>query len=449
MTTKKLLIILLLSLAGIMSKNIIAQSLTLQNCLTTALENNNKIKNAKLDVQSYNYSKNEAISAGLPQIIASGNLKYNIDNATMLLPGDIMGKPGETIAVQTGTKYYADGNISINQLVYSGSYLLGVKAAKTGLRLSNLAVEKTEEEVIYNVSASYFNLLQLNEQMKALQSNLDMIKKLTEISELQFQNDIIKKVELDRINVTKTNLETQVDNLNAGIVQLTNVLKYYMGIPVTKEISIDFNQQINVPENLSLLDLNIQHEQRSDIKILNTQKEISELQLRGAKAAFQPTLLAFGQFSYQAMRNDFNFTDTNKDWFKMNMVGLKLNVPIFTGFGNKSKVNKAKIALKQSQINIDEVTNLVSMEFENAKNKLTNSLKSVKAQSKNKQLAEDVYTQTQLGYKEGTTPLISLLDAENALREAKTGYNNQVLNYKIAELDLLKAKGNLKNLLKK
>jgi len=447
MTKKRVLIILLLFSLGGVGNYMFAQGLTLSSCIDSALINNNKLQKAKLDVDIYNYSKKEALSAGLPQISATGNLKYNIDNMTMVLPGEIMGKPGETLAVQSGTKYNSDANLSVSQLLYSGSYFVGVKAAKVACELSEQLVQKTEEDVIYNVSVTYYNLLQLNQQMKALQSNLTMINKLLEISKLQYDNDIIKKVELDRITVTKTNLETNVDNLSAAIVQLNNVLKYHMGISTKEPFQINFNDTIDIPDNLLALDFNLNHSNRSDIQILNTQQKILALKLKGAKTAYQPSLSAYGQFSYQAMRNEFNFFDGSKDWYKMSFVGLKLNVPIFTGFNTRSKVQKAKIALRQSEINLNDVNNWVDVEFMNAKNKLANSLKSVKAQDKNRKLAMDVYSQTQLAYQEGTTSLISLLDAETALRQAKTGYNNEVLNFKIAELDLLKAKGDLKSLL--
>ncbi|WP_229733890.1 TolC family protein [Pontibacter amylolyticus] len=445
---------LVVGLAMLFVKPVMAQekpdvrTLSLQEAITYALEHNEDMQKASYDQLSAKYMVKEAKSSGLPQVNAFGNFNMYPAIPVQVIPNVFEGKPDEMIPVQFGTKYNANGGIQLSQLLFNQSYFVGLKAAKSSEDLYRLRKTMTEEEVMYNVSSSYFQILQTKEQFEIINANLARLDQLNKILQLQYENDLARKVDVNRIKVNKTNLETQLQTLTSALDQQMNVLKFFMGMPLEEGIALT-DASITLDTGAAAFNSSKDLVQgQTQLELLNKQAELTDLQMQNIKAGYYPTLSATGTYQYNAMRKEFNFLDTNMPWFKTAIVGVQLNIPIFDGMRKHSQIKQTEYTLKSLEADRQKLTKNLEVALENSISQLQNSSSSIAAQEQNVALAQEVYDTTNDLYKEGISPLTDLLEAEVSLREAKTNLNNEMLKYQLAQLGYLKATGDLNTLIK-
>lgn len=420
--------------------------LTLQETVRYALENNENVKKAYLDEKSADYRIKEVTGSGLPQLNGTGTLTMNPALATQLIPNILNPTSPEMIPVQFGTKYVASAGISLQQLIFNKSFFVGLEAARSTKDLYRLRTQMSEEEVIYNVSSSYLQLLQTREQFTTIDANFKRLEQLEKILDLQYRNDVATKVQLNRVTVNKTNLENQRQSLQAAYDQQLNALKFFMGMPMEEPIAIaETSPDLKVPV-MTEEDVKNVLNNRIDFQLLNKQKQLLSLNVKNTQARYFPSLSGFGNVGTAAQRNEFNFFDTSKPWFNNVAIGLQLNVPIFDGFQRRNQVKQAKIEVDKVEQDIRQVTQNTNMSLKNAVTQMQTSLSAVQAQERNVALAQEVYRNTNELYKEGLSPLTDLLDTEVSLREAQTNLNNERLRYQLAQLTYLQAKGDIRTL---
>jgi outer membrane protein len=418
--------------------------LTLEQVLTHTMQNNRSLISSDYEERIAKEKTKEIRAGGLPQLNASGKFQDYLKIPTSLLPAEIVGgEPGTFVPVQFGTKYNVTAGVDASQLLFSQSYLIGLKAAKTSQEYYALNTRKVKEEVVYNVSLTFYNAQISRKQIDIVKANLDKLNKQIEISDLQYQNGIIKKLDVDRLKVNRTNLETDIQNLETAHQQQLNMLKYYMNVPVNQVVSIDTTIDESKGNLIALSkDVNL-FQNRTEFQLLNKQKELYNLELKNTQAGYYPSLSAFGSFSTNAMRQEFNFLQSGKPWFQTNIIGLQLNVPIFDGLAKRAKAQQSRLNMMKNENETQMLKQSIEVELTNANAKLINSRKAFSAQKENRQLAEQIYTETQLQYKEGLASMTDLLNAETSMREAQNNYIRALIETLIAGLELQKSDGSL------
>jgi outer membrane protein TolC len=350
--------------------------------------------------------------------------------------------------VQFGTKYNTTGGLQLQQLIFRKSFFVGLEAANTTRDLYALRTQMNQEQVIYNVSSAYLQLLQTREQFTTIDANFKRLEQLEKILQLQYKNDVATKVQLNRVTVSKTNMENTRQTLQAAFEQQKNALKFFMGLPMDQDITLaegapDLKVPVMAAEDVSTILTG-----RIDYKLLQTQRKLYDLNVKNIQSGYYPSLSAIGNYNYNAQRNEFNFFDTKQPWFKVASVGLQLNIPIFDGFQRRNQIRQAQIEVAKVNEDINQLTRNTQMGLLNAQTQMQTSLSSIQAQERNVALAQEVYHNTNELYKEGLSPLTELLDTEVNLREAQTNLNNERLKYQLAQLTYLQAKGELNTLTK-
>ncbi|MAY83514.1 MAG: hypothetical protein CMP59_05200 [Flavobacteriales bacterium] len=419
-------------------------NLSLKEVLEYSLKHSFSIQQATYDQQSAKFKEMEVMSSGLPQVTAEGQYQNFPNLPTQILPGELLGQPGSEIEVQFGTEYNANGAIKVNQLLYDQSFLTALKASKSSRELYQLLKEGTEEDVIYEVSTAFYSVLQLEAKLKVLDSNLQTLDHLEQLMKVQMENDLVKKTDYGRVKVNKVNINTEYQALDASLKQQKNYLKFLMGMPITNEISLRKGESI---EEINLKSLQNARVDQISLKIIDKQKALTQLEKQSIIAQYYPTLSLFGQQMWQAQRSEFNFFDGNEPWFQQTYWGVQLEIPIFDGLRKHRQIQQSKVALDKISLEKTQTNRQLDMQFVNAKKQLLNSLKSVNAQEVNRELAKEVYQQTRHLYQEQVISLTEFLDAEQAYLQSQNNYFNELIKFKVAELDLLKAQGNLKTIL--
>lgn len=445
MTKRALTMLLfLLTLSGI---NVKAQEnhqkYSLQQCLDFALNNSYAIHKAKLDISGAAHYIQEVRSNVLPQINASGSLDHSIVLPTTMLPGEIIGQPGVQIPVQMGTKNILDFGITVEQVVFSPTLFTGIKIAKNNMELQRFRATMTKEEVIFDVSNAYYDILNSMQELDNIHYMISMQDSLYRLMKKRVEENVTREVDLNRIKVNLTNLQARGKNMKNVILQQTRYFQILIGIPFEDTFELDDSEtkslEVSERRSYSLLHNKI------EIDILNKQKEILKLELRNQKQSYLPTLSAIASSGYQFQSDKLNLS--KEPWFSSAIVGVRLSVPIFDGFGKRSKIRQKQVQLQTLDWDIRETQQTLSANYLNAKNQLEIIYELVQVQSENLQLAEKVYAQTLALYTEGLATITDILETETSLHEVKIAYTTELIRYKKTEVDLLKASGTLENLL--
>jgi len=418
--------------------------LSIEQAMKLSIQNNPDLARVELGKDLLEQQIQGAKSAGLPQISAKGGITDNFTLAQQLLPGEIFGQEGQ-IAVAFGTRYGLNAGLEANQLIYSRAYSTNLKkldATRATVALQTLA---TIEDLVYNVGQLYIQYQTAAEQNKILETNIEKVEHLISIAKAQFENGIIKKLDVDQIRVNRTNLLSQKTSVKVNLQQLLNTLKFYLAVEDHVEIklteSLDNQQRYPLSSEL-LIDENINY------KILNQQIILNQLDDEVIKGNFYPTVSAFIQYNYSGQANELNFKSDNYSGFFAGLWGVNVSMPLFDGFKNKRGLEENKIRAKQLQLEKNQLKNAMTMNFRNAQNAITQNESLIQTQVENMELADEVYKITQLSYQEGVAPLTDLLNAETGLREAQTQYITANINFKLAELEHIRTSGQLAQLIR-
>jgi outer membrane protein TolC len=449
---KKIMLTLVL-LAGIRASY--AQSaLTLQECLKYALANNQALARTRLEQDMGQYKTSEVRAQALPQINASGSYTNNIKKQVLPVPGDFVGQPGQTVLLTAGVTHNVAASGTITQEVYNQSVFTGLKAAKAGEEYYSMQTVQSEESLIYNVTSLYYAALVSREKINVLDANIDKLQQLVNTTNTQVQNGLARKIDLDRMRVSLTNYKTQrTQAKNAFLIQ-SNQLKMQMGMSMGTALELpaasfkDIESRTATAADFGTISL----DNRVEYRLLKKQEELQTYQKKAYIAQYYPTLQLSGNYSYNGISDKFDLYKTKSggstaSWYDMAAVSLTLKVPIFDGFARRSRVNQANVTLRQLSKQKEETALALNTQFENAKLQAQNNLNTIQAQKENVELANEVYASTQNNYNLGLASLTDLLDAETSLTEAQNNYNEALLQYKLAELDIIKSNGNLKSLL--
>jgi Outer membrane protein len=418
------------------------EALTLRDALEYALKNNESIKKAYLDVEGGKYEVAEVRASALPQIEGSASLNYNPIIGKLVFAGQ---------SVTIGQPWDSQFGAQLSQQVFNQQVFTGLRAAKTTSEYYALAANMTEEQVIETVASNYYQILVNREQLSVIDTNLKNIRVINEIVSNQYQNGLAKKIDVDRIRVNITNLETQREELVNGITLLENQLKFSMGMPIETPIDLAEEELTEVPDAIDVQDDPNRLDRLVELQLLNKQLELLDLQYKATRAEYFPTLALVSNYSYATMTERFNHLYKNSEnpmaaTFGSMLVGVSLRIPIFNGFATRARMGKAKVDYLKAEQDLYNTRQSLNLANENAKVQLKNALNTIRAQRQNMQLAQEVYESTQNNYNNGLAALTDLLDTENALTDAQNSYTQALLNYKIAEIQLKKASGEIKSL---
>lgn len=415
------------------------QTITLKQAIEYALQNKSDALKAKLDILNADAKILEAKAGALPKINGTANLTYNPIIQEIALAGQTfkMGQPWVAIA-----------GVQLTQAVFDQQVFVGLKAAKSTKEFYQLNADLTDEQIIERVSNAYFQVFTAQEKKTTLESSFASTEKVRNVIKSLFENGLSKKIDLDRTNVNLTNIQTNIKQSNNGIAQAENALKFYMGMPIETKIQL---MQEDMEVTPHLLEDVVSTEGRTEVKVLLKNKELLEYQKKASEAKYYPTVNLTANYNWQGLGEKFPLTNGSSKgvmWSDYSAIGLAVNIPIFNGFATKAKVQQNQIEIDKLEVDLKDKKLELDQAYQNAKSQIENSLSSIENQKANVTLAESVLTDTKSNYQYGLATLTDLLDAENSLVEAKNNYTTAILDYKIAEVQYYKSKGELKTYLK-
>lgn len=448
----KLKVVCLLLLGSASFSSIQAQeTLSLSEALHYAKQNSEALRKAQLDIIGGQLKVSEVRASALPQVSAVSTVTNNLLVQQFVLPAEAFGgNPGEFMAIKAGQTWNAMTQVQLSQQIFNQQVFTGLKAAKGSAEYYRLAAELAEENLLQQVATNYYMVIITRQNLATLDANISRIEQLEKTVANQFEVGLAKKIDLDRIKVNKGNLLAQREQLELAVVQQENLLKYYMGMPISEKIYISDNAVEGI-ESEAIVQLNqdaFRAENLVGYQILKTQENLLGLQKKANQAEYYPSLMLTGNYLYNTQSNKFNLYTNKALGYDAAGISLNLSIPIFDGGQRRSKVKQAQIEIDKVQEDLRSTKNALQMAYENARIQIKNSLNTIETQRTNKQFAEEVFNSTRNNYQNGLATLTDLLTAETELVAAQNSYNQALLNYKVAEIELIKSSGNIKSLVK-
>ena len=445
------------------------KTLTLEQCVKYALDNSYSTANAKIDEQIAVAKVRETIGIGLPQVTGSAGITHNQKLSrffTTYNPNggfiDLSGVPGiqagNVVAAQNFFQLKSSGmaSLSINQIIFNGSYLVGLQAANAYKELSVKTTDQTNEQVIEQVTKAYYSVLVNRERMKLFDSNINRVDSLLITTRALNENGFAESIDVDRIQVTLNNLKTEKSKFERLQQLSIELLKFQMNYPLGESIEVvgELNEEtIDVDLDGYLADWD--YKSRPDYQVLETNWKLQNLNIKNNYAAALPSLSANANLGYSTQSPDIaGLFKTNSGisddgsigpdkWYSFSSFGLNLNIPLFSGLQRTYRVQQEKLKLRKIENGFKSLEKGIDLEIKQATINYQNSMEALKSQKQNMDLAENVARVTKIKYEQGVGSNLEVVDAESALKEAQVNYYNALFDASISKTDLDKAFGKL------
>ncbi len=443
--------LLLLALVGLSASQLAAQQLVelrLADALTYALENNPSAKNARLELLISKATIKETTARGLPQINGAYNLDYNPKIPVVFLPnqppfGD-PSIPSDVIPARFGVSYSSGLGVTVSQMIFDGSFFVGLRAAKTLLELTNKDLKKAEIDVVENVKKAYYGVLVNQQRIRLAEANLSRIDTLLKETTALLDAGFVEKLDVSRVQVQRNNSYTQVQRSQTGLDISKQILKLQMGMPMEYEINLSESLEELSPKEETLALLGEEGAERIELEQVSTQLTLVGLDLKNNMSQYMPKIDFIGNTRRSGAGNELDRVFNSSNWFGSSLVGVSLSVPIFDGFSKAARIQKNRVQINQ----IENQRTFLKESFKNelyaAKANLRNDLNLLDVQEENLKLATEVYQIARIKYKEGVGSNLEVVEADAALIQAEINYLGAIYDGLISKINLEKALGLLK-----
>jgi outer membrane protein len=435
---------------------------TLDDCLRYAMENTIEVKNAHVDEQIAKAKVRETTGIGLPQI--DGSIAVQHSNklprffaqyavAKGFNPDIDLGLPDDAVVASPNFfQLPSSGNagLTVNQLLFSTTYLVGLKAADTYKQLATRSAEQTQINVIENVTKAYYAILINNERVGLFDDNIARVDSLLRTTTALNQNGFAEAIDVDRIKVTLNNLKSERLNfLNVQALAI-GLLKFQMNYPMDKEIIIKGSlSDLKVDENLfNEYQEGWDYKNRIEYKMLESQRNLRELDVKNYLSRSHPSLVGFwnGGYSTQSptvggiFKTNTNISDNGlvgpDRWYPFSTFGISMTVPIFSGLQRNYQTQQARLELLKVENQFTSLRQSIDLSIQQNTITYKNALETFRSQRENMELADRVAKITKIKYEQGVGSNIEVIDAENSLRQAQVNYYGALFDAISAKTDL-------------
>ncbi len=435
-----IIFMLMLGWLGFSQESEESRSFSLQEAITFAVDSSYNAINARKDVLAAMKQKWETTADGLPQISANVDYRYNPVVQVTPLPAELTGgEPGTFVPVQFSPRQNMNASATLNQLIFDGSYIVALRAAKTFLKYSANFEEKTQLEVRKAVVEAYGNVLLMEESIGIIERNLTNAESNLKETRAIYINGLAEEEDVEQLEITVLQLQNELRNAKRNYVITQETFNFVLGLPI--ETKVDFTDDLNqlASNNLMSKDLlteNPELDDNIDIKIAENLVQQRELEWRLEQSKALPTLSAFANYGYTAFGEEFNFLGSDADWFDFSTIGVNLSIPIFSSLKRTARSQRAEIALEQAEVELTQSTQQIKLQANRAQSDFKFATESFITSQKNLDLAERIEQKNEIKFKEGIATSFELRQAQQQLYAAQNEYLQAMLNIITAKAQL-------------
>lgn len=433
------------SIANAQQKDITPQvhSFTAKEAVDYAMSNAVQVKNALLDIKIQEQTNKGITAEALPHIAGSVGLTDFLSIATQLIPAEFTGgAPGTYIPIKFGTKYSGTYGANLQQVIFDGQVFVGLQARKAAIRNAVLAADITKEQIKANVYKVYYQLVVGKKQIGTIDVNIANYEKLLHDTKEIYKNGFAEQLDVDKVQVQLSNLETQKLKAQNQIDAGKEGLKFLMNIPQQDEISL--TDTLSDEELKSgILGEAYQYEDRKEFQQLENSIVLGKYNVKRYQLSKIPALSFSANVSQNAQRNKFNFFKRSEPWYSTSFINFNLAIPIFDGGVRNSNIQTAKLNLLKMNNQLDQLKSSIDNDVAQSRITMKSALLTMDSQKKNIGLAQNVYNSTKLKYEQGVGSNQEINQAQTDLVTAQNNYYSSLYDAIISKIDYLQAAGKL------
>lgn len=422
---------IIMALFALLATQAISQTEELRFSLSEArayaVQHSYYTQKAVLDQEIAEKKVKETTAIGLPQIAASANLQKFLDIPTSLIPDFTNPANPEKIPVQFGTEYNMSGAVSVNQLIFNGSYIVGLQASKVYRDMSQKAVIKSEREIKDAVTQAYGNVIVAVENFETIKGNKLYLEQTLDETKALFNSGFAQEQDVDQLTILVQSAKNQYDRADRLRAISENFLKFQMGIETTKSIVLTDSLPVIIAygNDSSITSQKFDVNANIDFKIAQTNQELQLLNLKNTKADFLPSLAAFYQYQQQYQNDDL--TGNSDYWFPTSVVGLQLNIPVFSS-GQKIFVKQqAELEFEKAQIDTKMAEESLTVDYLTKKSEYQFTVEQYKNAKDNSDLVQRIVNKETVKYQEGMSSSLNLANAQIQFFQIQASYVQAIM----------------------
>ncbi len=422
------------------------QSFSLDESLQFAIDHNVNVQKAKIDRTIANQKVKETIGIGLPQLDGQAKYNYFLNVPVQLLPAELAGgDPGTYIPVKFGQKQSMTGGLTLSQLLFNGSYIVGLQSSKTYKETAALVEEKTGISVKEGIMMAYAAVLVTDENIKTLEENRKVVEKSLYDTKETYKIGLIEYQNVEQLEYSYKSLLANQQNLNRSREKALMALKYLMGYPLDDKMALTSTLDDLIIKNETLVDLTgtVNTENHIDSRLAENALTISQLKLKLEKSKALPTLSAALASSYNAFSDDFNFLKSSQQWFNTSVVAVQLDIPIFSGLQRHWRTEQAKLDLEKAKLDVEDTKRSLSNKAYAATIDYNNAYNSYKNAEELIELSSSIYNKQRIKFNEGMGTSFDLQQSETQLYDSQAKYYQAAIELIQAKTKLDEALGTL------
>lgn len=406
-------------------------SLTLDQAIAYGLQNSYAVINANRDIDAAKKKKWETTTIGLPQISAKVDYQNWIKQQVALIPAEFFGGvEGEFAEIAFGTKHNMNATATMNQLLFDGSYLVGLQSAKTYLKISENAKEKTELSIREAIINAYGNVLLSAAGITILERNIATLEKNLKEAEEIYKNGFVEEESVEQLQITLASVKSQLSKTEKLKAIAYKMLNITLGIDINSNvILLDTLESLAVNNmDLGLLNSSFSLENHIDYKIAKNTEKSNELLVKLEKSRALPSLSSFINFGYAGFAEGFDFLKKDQQWFDSSLLGVSLDIPIFSSLARSSRTQQAVIELDKAKTNLEQTSQKILLELEVARTEYNHSIEEFHTSKQNLNLAERIESKQQIKFFEGMSTSFELSEAQRQLYTMQQNYLQSLAN---------------------
>lgn len=401
------------------------QSFTIEETWQYAIDHNITVQKAKIDKTIATQKVKETIGIGLPQLDGQASYNYFLNVPVTLLPAEIAGgTPGTYVPVKFGQKQSMTAGVTLRQLLFNGSYLVGLQASKAYQETTDLAEIKTQISIKEGIMMSYAAVLVTDENIKTLEENRKVVEKSLHDTKETYKVGLVEFQNVEQLEYSYRSLLANQQNLERTRQKAVMALKYLMGYPLDQKITLTSTLEELVQKNETLVDLNenVKVDDHIDFRLKQNAVKLSELQLKNQKSKSLPTLSAALSSNYNAYGDNFKFFSGNQQWFNTSVVAVQLDVPIFSGLQRHWQTQQAKLNLEKAKLDLQDTERDLSNKAYSASIDYNNAYNSFKNAEELIALSSSIYNKQRIKFNEGLGTSFDLQQSETQLFDSQAKY---------------------------
>jgi outer membrane protein len=394
------------------------EKFTLASAQEYALDHAYGVQIAELEIQRARQIYLQNLAIGLPQASASGQYIYNVELGALVTDFDGNGVLEELVF---GTDYQAQGGLVVNQLIFDGSYVVALMAAKVLKESAEIGMDQSKASLKREVAKAYHLALLSEESVEVLKANKGYLADLAEEMKKMNEVGMVSKADADQMMLNYNNVENALRYTEGQSNVAKMLLKLQMGYPVQQELLLADKMEdlvVNAAAASTLTTVGFDPTKSVDYLGMANQVEGAKLQVLNKQLAYLPSIGVSYQNNIQYMSSESNiFGDAAVD-IPSSLVAGSVSVPLFSSGNGRAQVQEAKIQREQAMIGLQQLEEGLIMQHGALVNEFHQGIANFLAQKENVALAKRIRDQRRKEYDEGLASSMELTQTETQYQEA-------------------------------